>query len=382
MYLTPEDTSMLNGSIEIMSRIFERLRDTPVKDAVRNLSGLDKAKQDRYRRKDRKDTRMFDIVAEDAISIGDGFSGHMDQMLRVYNKTGVIITEECGRVPREIPIEHSTPTVISDPVDGSSYFDDIMKRLGEPDDRVGVVFDREVDLVGAMARRHACNTSVTLIKDNMIKYSVVLNLFTGDIYVGSPMGVFMGDIKVARTLSDINMPVEFDGSENLTMLCYTRQEGKYERNRQGTHLRLLPMHEASKREIGPIGPMRFTYLVRFGDKNDFKVGVIAHNGEKVQEALPNVAMALFSKGALNAYKLFCDPEYTEQRAGMQLTPNFSNSLYSDGLLRNTGVRSSFFNNYDYPSEFRDTTAVISPSNDAALTMFTGMVSREYAVRIV
>ncbi|MEK6887957.1 MAG: hypothetical protein AABX14_03370 [Candidatus Aenigmatarchaeota archaeon] len=382
MYLTPEDEKMLNGSIEIMSRIFERLRDMPTEEAVRDISELDKETRERYARKDRKDTRMFDIVAEDAISIGDGFSGHMDHMLRVYNQTGVIVTEECGRVPRKLRIEHTTPTIISDPVDGSSYFDDVIRRLGKPGDRVGKVFDREVELVHAMSRRHACNTSVTLIRDNMIKYSVVMNLFTGDIYVGSPAGVFMGDIKNARTLADIHTRVEFDDSENLVMLCYTRQEGKYERNRQGTHLRLLSMDEASGREIGPIGPMRFTYLARLGDENDSKIGVVAHNGEKVQEALPNVVMALFSKGALQAYKLFCDQEYTEQRTGMQLTPNFANSLYSDGLLRNTGVRSVFFNNYDYPSDFRDTTAIISPSNDAALTMFTGMVSRGYAVRIV
>ena len=382
MYLTAEDERMLNGSIEIMCHIFELLRDMPVGDAVRDISELDGAKQERYARKDRKDTRMFDIVAEDAVSVGDGFSGHMDQMLKVYNQTGVIITEECGRVPREIRIEHSTPTLISDPVDGSSYFDDVIKRLGEPGNRVGEVFDREVGLVGTMSRRHACNTSVTLIRDNMIKYSVVLNLFTGDVYVGSPAGVFMGDIRVTRTLADIRTPVEFDDSENLMMLCYTRREGKYERNRQGTHLRLLPLDESSGREIGPIGPIRFTYLVRFGDENDSRIGVVAHNGEKIQESLPNIVMALFSKGSLQAYKLLCDPEYTEQRAGMQLTPNFANSLYSDGLLLNTGIRSAFLNNYNYPSEFRDTTAIISANNDAAVTMFTGMVAREYAVRIV
>ncbi len=114
MYLTTEDEQMLNGSIEIIGHIFERLRDMPIKDAARDISELDKAKRERYARKDRKDTRMFDIVAEDAISIGDGFSGHMDQMLRVYNQTGVIITEECGRVPRETRIEHNTPTLISE----------------------------------------------------------------------------------------------------------------------------------------------------------------------------------------------------------------------------------------------------------------------------
>lgn len=374
---------MLDRSIEIMSQLFERLRDLPVEDAIKDISELDKRKQERYKRKDRKDTRMFDIVAEDAISIGDGFPGNMDQMQRVYNRTGVIITEECGRVPREIRIEHDTPTIISDPVDSSSYFDDVIRRLAGQHDRVGAIFDKEVESVGeATARRHACNSSVTLIKDNMIKYTVVLNLFTGDIYVGSPKGVFRGDVKRARTLADVNTPLEFSEHESLVMLCYTRHQGKYEINRNGTHLRFFPLHEFAKTPVGPVGPMRFTYIVKFGDERDGDVGVVAHNGEKIQESLPNMAMALFSGGALCAYKLFCDAEYTEERGGKQLTPNLANSLYASGRLVNTGVKSSFFNNYDYPSEFRDTTAIVSPRNEAAVTMFTGMVSREYAVRIV
>ena len=85
---------------------------------------------------------------------------------------------------------------------------------------------------------------------------------------------------------------------------------------------------------------------------------------------------------LQAYKLFCDPEYTEERGGKDLTPVLANSLYSPGLLVNTGVKSTFLNNYDYPSEFRDTTAIISSKNEAALTMFIGMVERGYATRIV
>ncbi len=382
MYLTQEDELMLNGSIEIMGHLFDRLRDMPFEEATMDLSKLDKRKQERYKRKDRKDTRMFDILAEDSISIGDGFPGNMDHIQRVYNHTGVIITEECGRVPRETRIDHDTPTIISDPVDSSSYFDSVMKRLGGKGDRVGTVFDKEVERVGeAAARRRACNSSVTMIKDNMIKYTVVMNLFTGDVYVASPIGIVRGDIKSARSLADIKTPLEFVETESLNMMCYTRQKGKYEYNRNGTHLRFFSLDTFAKSSTGPAGPMRFAYIVKFNDERDGKVGLIAHNGEKIQESLPNIAVALYSKGKLQAYKLFCDVEYTAERGGKQLTPNLANSLY-EGPIVNTGIKSSFLNNYDYPSEFRDTTAVTSATNDAAITVFTGMVARQYAVRIV
>jgi len=383
MHLTEEDRLMLNGSIELMGHLYKNLRDMPVEEAVKDLSLFDEKTRARYSRKDMKDTRFFDIVGEDAIYFGDGFPGHQTLMERYYGQPGVVITEECGRRPRALRIEHNTPTVISDPVDASSYFDDIVHRLSAPGDRIGNVFDREVELVGeAAARRHACNTSVTLIKDNMIKYTVVTNLLTGDIYVGYPLGGFRGDVKSVCSLDTIKTPLEFDDSENLLMLCYTRQQGKYETNRKGTHLRFLPLHKSATAGIGPVGPLRFANLVRHGDERDSEIGIVAHNGEKVQEALPNISMALFSKGALQAYKLFCDPEYTEERGGKDLTPVLANSLYSPGLLVNTGVKSTFLNNYDYPSEFRDTTAIISSKNEAALTMFIGMVERGYATRIV
>ena len=379
MYLTDSDEIMLAGTLGIMRHMFHVLRDIPVGEAARDLSQFDERTRAKYSRKDMKDTRFFDIVAEDTIALGNGCSGHMDQIQRVYNQTGVIITEECGRVPREVRIEHSTPTIISDPVDSSSYFDDILKRHGEGEMRVGDAFDRELESVGEPAvRRHACSSSVTLIKDNEIKYTVVLNLLTGDIYVGSARGLYRGDVRAFDATTDIRIPLEFDDAENMQMLCYTTT-GKYENNRRGTRLRFFPLHERARKS--PVGPMRFTYLLRFGDGMDSQVGVLAHNGEKIQEALPNIAMAYFSGGRLNAYKMFCDAHYTEQRAGMQLTPNLANSFYSDGLLPNTGLKSTFLNNYDYPSDFRDTTLVISHGNDAAHTMLTGMVKKGYAVQI-
>ena len=131
----------------------------------------------------------------------------------------------------------------------------------------------------------------------------------------------------------------------------------------------------------PIGPLRFTYLINY-DSKPSGVGLVAHNGEKIQELLPNISIALFSKGELQAYKLFCDPEFTQERNGKEMTPVLANSLYSSGLLVNTGIKSTFLNNYDYPSEFRDTTVITPATNEPAVTMMTGMVERKYALRIV
>jgi len=379
MYLTEEDWEMLNGSIRTMSYLFEGLREVDIDFGMSNLKDMSENMQKKYERKDRKDTLQFDIVAEDVISLGKSVPGHISLIDSVYGKSGVIITEEQGRVPREMRIEHDTPIIISDPFDGTYHIKEYIKRHREECKTLGEAFDKQREILGEeRAMREACNSSVTFLKDNMIKYTLILNFLTGKVYVGCPDGVFFGDIKNAKSIRDIENPVDFSEKENLNMICYT-VKGKYENNRSGTHLRFFSLDERSSQR--PIGPLRFTYLINY-DSKPSGVGLVAHNGEKIQELLPNISIALFSKGELQAYKLFCDPEFTQERNGKEMTPVLANSLYSSGLLVNTGIKSTFLNNYDYPSEFRDTTVITPATNEPAVTMMTGMVERKYALRIV
>ena len=256
----------------------------------------------------------------------------------------------------------------------------ILETHGAECSTLGEVFDSERVRIGeGRARIEACNSSVTLLKDNMIKYSIVLNLFTGETFLAYEKGVFTGNIAEVSDIDDFQIPVSFKDDETLNMLCYC-QGNKYENNRTGTHLRHFPLVD-----VGgfPGGPNRFTYLLsEETDEPVSPIGVIAHNGEKIQESLPNIAVAFFSKGDLQAYKLFCDREFHEHRAGKGLTPNLQNSIYNNGLLINTGLKLAFLNNHDYPSQFRDTTVIIPSSNDPAVTLMAGMVQREYAIRIV
>ncbi len=98
MYLTDEDSKMLQGSLEIMTQMYGTLRALEVQRAKVDISQLDEKTRKRYSRKDKKDTRFFDIVAEDAISLGHDFFGHDALFKRVYNQSGVVITEEKGKV--------------------------------------------------------------------------------------------------------------------------------------------------------------------------------------------------------------------------------------------------------------------------------------------
>jgi len=181
---------MLNGSIKIMQHMYKHLRELSVEEAAKDISELDDRTRTLYSRKDGKDTDFFDIVAENAISLGADFYGHYSLFQRVYSQSGVIITEERGRVPSDRRIEHNTPVIISDPVDRSSYLEEIINRY-KGMNTMGELFDAERERIGdAHARVEACNSSVTLLKDSTIKYSIMLNLFTGETFIAYEPGIF------------------------------------------------------------------------------------------------------------------------------------------------------------------------------------------------
>jgi len=380
MQMTDEDMHMLRGSIEIMQRMYAHLRELSVEEATKDISELDDRIRRLYARKDGKDTVFFDIVAENAISLGATSYGHYSLFQRVYSQSGVIITEERGRVPSDRRIEHNTPVIISDPVDRSSYLEKITLQHAGKCSTMGEVFDAERERIGDdHARVEACNSSVTLLKDNTIKYSVILNLFTGEVFVAYEPGVFYADITKLDGVTGLERQAKFKTDETLIMLCYTKGD-KYENNRMGTHLRFFDLDRLIE---SPGGPNRFTYLLEeTGEEPVSPIAVIAHNGEKIQESLPNIAVAYFSDGELRAYKLFCDRAYNEHRAGKVLTPNIQNSLYNPGLIVNAGLNLAFLNNHQYPSAFRDTTVVSPSQNEAAITLMEGMVQREFAIRII
>ncbi|HLC68181.1 MAG TPA: hypothetical protein VJI12_04880 [archaeon] len=378
MFLTPQDQDMMESSLKIMGHLYGEIRAMPISEVIKDVSSLG-SRASRYARKDKKDTLVVDAMAEDIISGGNSHPGHTAAMQRIYDPQGIIITEECGRIPRDALIDHASPVIMSDPMDSSTYCEDLMNRHSDKG-RAGDAFDAERALVGEVkARTHACNSSVTLLKDHEIKYTIIVNMMTGDTYVGSKNGVFRGNIESAKSVADISVPLKFSNEYNLMLLCYNAK-GKYDNNRLGTNLVCLPLHESSW--LGPVGPMRFAHLIDFGDGVTCEVGTIAHNGEKIQESLPNIAIALFSNDELRAYKLFCDRDHGEIRGSQELTPNLLNSLYDDGPIYRTGIKTNFLNRHLYPSEFRDTTLVHADGNKPVSYMMKGMVTKGEAVRIV
>ena len=375
-----KDTMMLNGSLTIMRRMYHDLCRLPVAKAIRHISQMDPEIQELYSRKDGKDTRWFDVVAEDIICLGgDNGFGHYSLFQRIYRQSGVVITEERGRVPKDRRIENNTPIIISDPVDGSSHLERMIKQFGDSCQTMGDIFAAELKRIGKpLARVQSPNASVTFLKDNQIRYAIILNLLTGEVFVAYERGVFYGPISRITDESKLHNRIIIKNSESMQMLCYNKK-GKYDNNLNGTHLRFFTIDNGID---SPIGPIRFAYLLDDRRNPVSNIGVIAHNGEKIQESLPNIAVAFFSSGSLLAFKLFCDREYHEQRAGKLLTPVLQNSIYNPGLIINSGLKLTFLNNHDYPSQFRDTTVIVSANNDPAVTMLRGMVDQGFAVQIV
>lgn len=375
--LIKQNKTMLENSISNLAFLYAALREMPVEQARVNLNQMDKDTQKKYRRKDSKDTVGFDVLAEKIICYGDGAVGHYPLFRMIFNKSGIVITEEQGKVGGS-DIQHDTPVIISDPTDRSSYLEELLEKASDPNEKMGTIFDIERERIGEdHARVEAPNASVTFLKDNDIIYSIILNLLTAETFVAFERGVFSDNISNIHSLDDLTNRVRFHTKESDNLLCYCKGE-KYDNNYMGARLRFFPKVE---KITSPGGPNRFTYLLRDLSEDIPTIGLIAHNGEKIQESLPNIAVAYFSND-LAAFKLFCDRDYAEHRAGKYLTPNLQNSIYMDGTILTRGIEMEFLNNYEYPSEFRDTTIIVPIANDRAMTTMDGMVYRETAIRIV
>jgi hypothetical protein len=390
-----ELSDMMEGSFQILKKTYQELKNMKPEDAIKPVEELSEKLREIYNKKEKKDTLFMDVLAEQCLAGSEQRVGNLDLVSRVLpGHEGVWITEERGIVTlkntdplshNQILISEGTPVFISDPIDQSRQIEAMAKTYSTLNN-FGQIFDAELAKRGVVARVDAPNVSVTMLKNNQIMYTMILNLLTREFYVGSEKGVFSGDIEKASKFDDISNPLKFrtvfeKAEDNLRMVGYAFG-GKYQRNLAGTNLSYF-IHETTIAQ--PVGPLRFSYLLAENGTEIPNIGLIAYNGEKVQELLPSIAMAYFAKGELNAWKLFCHPDKLEERAGKDMTPHLRNSLFK-GYMRTEGIEYTHMNRHRNPNNFRDTVVIIPKNNYSAKTMMRGMENHSpeerQAIRII
>ena len=396
--------SMLEGSFKILRNAYSIIIDTPPEESIKPLSELSEKNQEIFGKKEKKDTINLDIIAERALSGSDDINGNLDIAARIFPNIPVVwVTEERGKVvkregsyeyDKSVEIHGGTPLFISDPIDQSSSLTDIVKKHTKNAKTIGSVFDNYLNYLTSKGRKieaavAAPNVSFTFIRQRSIIYTMVLNLVTSEVYVAHAGGILTGKLndKKESSLSDLTQGFEFNHAvrkpkENLNMVCYASGE-KYLANLEGTSLTLFQrITEIPK----PVGPLRFRYLSKDIDEELTPVGLIAYNGEKVQELLPSVAMAYFSQGELWVWKLLCDQDYIKQRAGKDMTPHLGNSLFGQGPISRYGIEPDHMSYHRTPNNFRDTVVITTKDNAQVNTMMAGLVNPETglpkAIRII
>jgi hypothetical protein len=377
-----ELTDMMQGSFEILRKTYAELINLKPREAIIPVAELSERLREVYNKKEKKDTLLMDVLAEQRLAGSENYIGNLDLVAKVLpGHEGVWITEERGIVMlkpinplsnTQLLIGEGTPVFISDPIDQSRQIESMAKEYEGKFSNFGQIFDAELSKRGALARVDAPNTSVTMLKNNQIMYTMILNLLTREVYIGSERGVFSGDIEQAKTIDDISKPLQFktvfnSAEDNFRMICYAYGE-KYIKNLAGTNLSYF-IHEEGVPQ--PVGPLRFSYLLADNGSDIPNIGLIAYNGEKVQELLPSISIAYFSKGGLHAWKLFCKPDYREERAGKDMTPHLRNSLFK-GYMRTEGIEYTHMNRHTNPNNFRDTVVITPNQNYAVQTMMRGM----------
>jgi hypothetical protein len=352
--LSVQDKAMMEFSLESLRLANERLRKLNLEDAVRDASGFPI-----FACKKEHDTLMFDAVAEE--SIVEYHSGRFSQ---VYGINGVVLSEERGMGCRS-RIYNETPVILSDPLDGSKNLSSLVRRhigLGWLE-KLGELFDFYRDEAGEKVRVTAPVSALSLIRDGELKYSLVLNLFTGEVYASYEGGVFAGDINLAADVGSISRRVEWRDDAKPLLLC-NRAGADRCKNYTASHLEEFFGHDLSATYF--VGPSRFTYLLKENQGHFPQIGVIAHNREGIQEIISNLGMAVYSGGALRAYKLFC-PEYE--------LPFFKGEIAGKGL--DTRVLDELM----YPGDYRDTTVIVPSANEGGVRKMEGAVEKGYGMRL-
>jgi len=355
MVLTSQDREIMEVSLGSLRQANERLRALGLADSIRNVNnyGL-------YCSKKKMDTFLLDAVAEECIA-----EQHSEKSSLIYGIRGVVMSEERGMGCRS-RVSDYTPVLLSDPVDGSRNLSKLVSDqiAAGGMENLGQLFDSYEEKLGDLARISAPVSALTFIKVGELKYSMVLNFFTGEIYVAYENGVMVGNINHALSVDSIDEEVNWrqDGKQLLT--CNMRRESRC-RNFEASHLNEFFRLDKSVSYFA--GPSRFTYLLAGAEDLFPDLGVVCHNKEGIQEIISNIGVALYSGGRLKAYKLCC-PEYEK--------PFFR------GMIAETGVNSSVLEQLIYPGDYEDTTVVVPSSNTKAVVKMDEIVDKGYGMRLV
>lgn len=341
-------------SLDSLRLANERLRGLNLEDAVRDVSGFPI-----FACKKEGDTLMFDAVAEESI-----VECHSARFSQVYGINGVVLSEERG-IGCTSRIYNETPIILSDPIDGSKSLSSLARHSIETGglENLGQLFDYCWDKFGELARITAPVSALSLIRDGELKYSLVLNLFTGMIYAAFPEGVFSGQISDVKSIDNINTPLVWRSDAQPLLLC-NRNGDKRCQNFTQSHLEELFEHDTSALYFA--GPSRFIYLLKESQELFPRVGVIAHNRESIQEILPNLGIAAYSGGALRAYKLSC-PEYELD--------------FFRGDIEEDGINERVLEKIEYPGDYEDTTVIVPSANKAGVRKMESAVEKGYGMRL-
>ncbi len=367
MSFTQKDWKMMEHSLESLKRANSGLRELSLESACKDVSNfsLFSGKKD-------ADTKMLDAVPEEYIVAGHE-GGAVPPFTDSYGIYGIVMSEERGKSSQR-RILPETPVVISDPLDGSTrlkgQLEDNLGRFGT----VGDMFDSYRQEMGGLAEIVAPVSSITLMKDGELKYSLVLNLFTGMVYAACDGGVYSGQISDELRLDELlnrdNMAEwrsqTAEGAEEKekpSIFCNRKGKAR-EENFTGCHMADFFEHYTAADYFA--GPSRFVYLLDSSEAEYPELDAIGFNREPISEWISDICFAQNSGGALRAYLMSPD----RQEIGL-----FRNSLIE-------GLDAESLNRIDYPSNYRASLVIAPAANESSIRAMEAAAEKGYAIRLV
>jgi len=298
-----------------------------------------------------------------------------------YDANIVLITEETGKMHSGKKGIGPTQTVfVCDPTDRSIKLHEFITammdrepsyRSREVHDVIGENLEEWQNRIGNPSISGA-SASMTVIRDRIVLFSVMVNYVTGEIFVANSIGTKYGNMEEDTDITKMN-DLEFPANQpkNHSFATFLKKPG-YPENLQKCSLGLK---EEDCIDPWAPGPMRILYLSSLNSGNE-SVSFILSNGEKIGEWLPWLPWIKYARDpvesdehALEAYRIFFDDPRTKELVLVAPAPHYSIFTEEDG---ETKINLDRMFQLDDPSHYRETLLVTPRHNFDAIGRVTSL----------
>lgn len=310
------------------------------------------------------DTKAFDLKIEERVS---------NSILKYDGDIG-ILTEEKGSINFD---PEQTYTAILDPVDKSKFLLKLLEPHSHSTKTVGQLI-KEGKFRGQMEGLEAPVSSITLLRNGVVLFNIVLDLLQGTVYVSSGKLIATANIErygTPQAIADYGEEVVFlpraGKIQGVTFLGDGESEKSTTYIQLHTALGFRTDHAPPTEHSEPGGPLRPYYLCDSlcNTRDPFRPTHVLYTGEKISEWISAISIVQSSSN-LMAYELYSE-QYSRDGLLMAPPPSYSSIQLQPGSPGRIKLDMAFLARFKRPNSYRGALLICHKDSTDIIDYITG-----------